>query len=1131
MEIQSDEGRRQADSFVDRLSELRELTAGADQAAAGRGQLFSIAGEPGIGKSRLADEAARYAVAHGAEALWGRCWEGGGAPAYWPWIQIFRGLMNDADAASIQKWLGVGAAEIAQIMPELRDLLSHVPELSVGSLGTSEQARFRLFDSAVSFLRRAAESRPLVIVLDDLHAADTTSLMMLTAIAKSIRTIRALVIGTYRQAEIRQSPERAALIAEAEREGTVLPLHGLRANEIGEFVERSTGISPTASLVSLLDQKTDGNPFFLSEVLRLMAAEGRLLDGGGLAASGQLRIPDGVRESIKRRIAPLGDRARDLLSIAAVIGREFDVSCLERCGGVSRQAMIELLDKAVALELLGEIAEAPGRYSFHHALIREAIYSDLPSTRRRRLHGLVGSAIRDTYVAERHSAELAYHYCEAALTGDADMAVEYSRRAAREAEKQLAFEQASRHLNRALEVLPLTRDKSELLHAELMLELGQSQIKARELSAGRQACLQGAEIARRVGQTELFARAIVAAGRPISNSGTTDRELVVLLREALQLLGDIDSAVRAQVLARLGLELYWSQREESAALCQRAFNMAQRVGDPHTYIVSLWARHLSLRAPDGLEQRLADSADLITTAEQAGEKDFALEARFYRIADLLELGDIAQADIEQRDYLKAEGEFRDCFRRGLLLEGMRAQLDGRLTEGETLAQQAFAIGQQTQRPLALNSFLVQMGNILWERGRLGELSDTLKGFIAENPLIVFARCGLLLCLIQQARQPEARRELDKLAEDQFSAIPRDWNWLPSMFVLAVVCAELSAVEHAPGLYDLLGPYHSRNAVLGNVYCYGSISYGLGRLAATLGQLDQAEAHFEAALTANERIRATVWLAHTQCELSAVLRDRGRANDHSRALELFASASRTAQSLKLVRLQNKLDTIRSGGIALDLPSSLQAATVEHAAQGLPRAVGPQGSSLDAVAAAAISDPGDLHSYSALGSTLTIMFSDIEDSSVIFERLGDLRAQELVRRHNKIIREQVSFHSGLEVKSTGDGFMVVFSSARRALLCAIAIQRALAAYPSACAELPVRVRIGLHVGEAIKESADFFGKAVILAARMAALADGGEIVVSSMLRELTASAGDITFSDGKEVRLKGFSGTYHIYYVAW
>jgi hypothetical protein len=240
----------------------------------------------------------------------------------------------------------------------------------------------------------------------------------------------------------------------------------------------------------------------------------------------------------------------------------------------------------------------------------------------------------------------------------------------------------------------------------------------------------------------------------------TNRGLVALLTEALDLLDEADSPMRAQVMARLGIELYWSEREQGVALCRRAVDIARRLDDQHTSIIVLWARHLSLRNPDSLEQRLADTREVITIAERAGERDFALEARFYRIADLLESGDIVGADFEQLEYLTAEAELRDRFKRGLLLESMRALMEGRLGDSETLAQQAFATGQQSGRPLALNSFLIQHGNTLWERGRLGELEAPLRAFIAQNPLIVFARCGLLLCLIQLGRHAEARIEFE-----------------------------------------------------------------------------------------------------------------------------------------------------------------------------------------------------------------------------------------------------------------------------------------------------------------------------------------------------------------------------------
>src|SRR5208337_4723794 len=237
---------------------------------------------------------------------------------------------------------------------------------------------------------------------------------------------------------------------EAEREGVLLPLRGLGEVEIGEFIEGASEISPTRSLISLLSETTDGNPFFLSEILRLMAAEGRLA-GDSLIAPRQLGIPSGVRESIKRRTAPLSDDTRDVLAIASVIGREFDINSLERASQIPREAIIELLDKAVALELITEVEGVPGRYSFRHGLIREALYDALPTMRRRMLHRLVADAIRSIDAPELHCAEIAYHYSEAAPIGEADLCVEYSRRAAQIAEKQLAYEEAARHLRTALE--------------------------------------------------------------------------------------------------------------------------------------------------------------------------------------------------------------------------------------------------------------------------------------------------------------------------------------------------------------------------------------------------------------------------------------------------------------------------------------------------------------------------------------------------------------------------------------------------------------------------------------------------------------------------------------------------------
>ena len=577
---------RYREAFVDRVHELAELTAGIDGALASEGRLLTVSGEPGVGKSRLARQAAAYAEKRGVRALWGRCWEHGGAPPYWPWVQALRRLIADADPATLSGWLANDAAEIAQIAPELRERLGGLPEPPSAALAQPEKARFRLFDSVASFVRRAAETEPLLIILDDLHAADPTSIMMLVAVSRQIRTMRATIIGTYREIEVKLLPELAALITEAEREGLVLPLRGLGEADIREFVERTWGVRAASPLVDLLRDTTEGNPFFLHEVLRQMAADGQLA-GGASNGSVRLNIPRGVSEFIKRLTQPLPDEAREMLDVASVLGREFSLKALASVMAKPPEVLIDPLDRAAALELITE-APGAGRYSFRHALIREALYDALPAARRRALHRAVAEAIRALNADAPPFAEIAYHYCQSASPADAEIAADYSRQAARAAERQLAYEEAAQHLRNAIDALALKPGGDEALEAEIMCDLGEVQARTGDFAEARKTCLKAVELARRLNRPEPFARAAVTAGRGVSNSGETDHELVRLLNEALERLGDRDSPLRGQALARLGIELYWADRERSVALCQEAVEIARRLDDQRTLIVALW---------------------------------------------------------------------------------------------------------------------------------------------------------------------------------------------------------------------------------------------------------------------------------------------------------------------------------------------------------------------------------------------------------------------------------------------------------------------------------------------------------------------------------------------------------------
>jgi class 3 adenylate cyclase len=548
--------------------------------------------------------------------------------------------------------------------------------------------------------------------------------------------------------------------------------------------------------------------------------------------------------------------------------------------------------------------------------------------------------------------------------------------------------------------------------------------------------------------------------------------------------------------------------------------MARGVNDPHTLIVALWGRWLSLRNPDSLEQRLADTSEMIAVAESAGERDFALEARYFRVADLLEAGDIVGADVEHREYLTAETELRDRFRRGLLLEGMRALMDGRLDESETLAKQAFVAGQQSGRPLAPNSFLIQHGMTLWERGRFGELESTVRGFIAQNPLIVFARCALQLILLQEGRPDDARAEFERLAEGEFRLVQRDWNWLPSMFVLADVCADLGDAQRAEVLHRLLAPYASRNATLGNVYTYGSVAYALGRLAAVLGRSGDAEAHFDAALAANRRIRATVWLAHTQCELARVLLTRNAAGDYARAQELIASARQTAEALDMVRLRRKLELFAGHR---EEPREAAAVRSPGLVEGV--AAAEAGSPLVGLRAMAQKRPVRVERrLSAILATDVVGYSRLmhNDEEATHARLTALLAD--------AVEPAIAEYGGRVVKNTGDGFLAEFPSAVQAVRAAVQFQTRIKKLTIAEMEdRRIAFRVGINIGDIIVEPHDIFGDGVNIAARLEGIAEPGGICISSSAYEQVIGKVAIEFIDLGEQSLKNIARPVRTYAV--
>ena len=383
-----------ADELVGRDDQLAALDGVLAGARGGRGRVVLVAGEPGIGKTRLAEEAARRAAAAGMQVAWGRCHEGDGAPALWPWAQVVRQLAAEQLAAM----LGSSAAWLGQLMPELAEPAPRAGPLPIADLGT---ARFQLNQAVTGLLRRLAEARPLLIVVDDLHWADVPSLSLLAFLAGELNDARLVVAGTYRDVEVVAGRPLAETLGALAREPVVerIRLGGLGRADVARLIGRTIGARPAEPLVQAVTDRCGGNPFFITELLRLLQSE-RGLAAPDATAAARRDIPVGVRDVLRRRLARLPAQTSTVLMVAAVAGRGFDLDLIEAVTGLEDEPALDAAEAAVLAGLVIEDDRAAGRYRFAHTLVRETIYEDISRARRARLHARVADALVATRGAE-----------------------------------------------------------------------------------------------------------------------------------------------------------------------------------------------------------------------------------------------------------------------------------------------------------------------------------------------------------------------------------------------------------------------------------------------------------------------------------------------------------------------------------------------------------------------------------------------------------------------------------------------------------------------------------------------------------------------------------------------------------
>jgi DNA-binding SARP family transcriptional activator len=887
-------------AFVGRERELALLTRGLDDALAGRGRIFLLSGEPGIGKSRLADELAARARARGAEVRFGRCWEAGGAPAYWPWTQALRVHIRETEPQVLREEAGSGAAELAQLLPELREILPGLPERD--SLA-SEGARFRLFDATVEFLRRASARRPLVLVLDDLHAADTPSLLLLQFLAQELGSSRLLVLGAFRDADPVPGRALGAMLAEVTREPVTrrVPLASLSALDVARYVEQSASEIASPELIAALYDETEGNPLFLGETVRLLLLEGIHPGPGGARRA----IPPSVRDVIERRLGHLSEECNHLLVRASVLGRDFALDTLARVvGGANEEALLEMLDEAMAARILADMPGSADRLRFTHVLIRDTLYEGLTSARRALLHRLSAEGLEALYGHDRgpHLAELAYH---AVAGGDLERASRYAWQAGERALTLSAYEEAARLFQTALDSLEVGGGSTERTRCKLLLARGEAETRAGDTPSAQETFVLAAGIARQLGLTTELARAAAGyGGRIVWARASEDHRLVPLLEEALAALAGEDAELRARLLTRLAGALRDEHsRDRRDALSREAVELARRHGSPAVLSYALVGRAHAIVAPDTVLECLALGTELREVALQSGDREQVVAAHMLcNLAHLL-AGDVAEGQIEVAAATSVALALRQPAQLWLVRasEAMLALAAGRLDEADGLITQAFELGERALPEVAIPHYLLQRYTLCDFRARLEEIEHEIRELVVAYPARPVFRCVLAHLLGRLGRRSEAQRALDDLAGANFSALPFDQEWLYGTSLLAETSVRLGDAGACSHLYQLLLPWAAFNAVDVAEGFRGSVARYLGLLATATGRLDDAQRHFEDALARNEQMFARPWLAYTQSDYAQMLLTRDLAGDAERAENLLERALATALELGIPTL--------------------------------------------------------------------------------------------------------------------------------------------------------------------------------------------------------------------------------------
>ena len=754
-----------------------------------------------------------------------------------------------------------------------------------------------------------------------------------------------LVVGTYRDVEVGPEHPLFETLGELARESIArrLVLRGFDASDVAQYVEGTTGAVPSTAVVDAVLGQTDGNPFFVGEVVRLLIAEGGA-EHFGRETIGALRVPAQVREVIARRLARLSTDCNDVLQVASVIGRDFDLGLLARAVDQSRERLLGVLEEAGAARLIAATPDSLAGYRFAHALVRETLYDALPGTRRVALHRRIAEAMEGLYGtdAKGQLAALAHHRFETARGGEnVAEAVAASRRAGERADGMLAFEEAVRHYDRALHALDLGPERDDdRQRLALLYAAGVAGRKASIPSERKITMLERAvELAERVGEVDLQAAAALQYHLAVHDSPLVGSGLQLpALEEALAALGPTPGAIGARLLAAMVMAYARTAARDHLAEARRAREIADRTGELEARVAALEAVHAALLGPDRTEERLAVGVELLALAEVLGEGNRETFGPLQcRVLDLCEIGDMPALDAVIDRACIVIDRACESFLAGKkpLWHCMRAANQGRYHDAERFLFELFSFASQSGNRWVQATAGGLFYDIRLAQGRVAEVDAgvLVQQLPDDAPERAMRQAFIALHHLEMERVDEARSLFDALAVGDFPGITLGWHFMMAMALAATVAHRLKDGSRAAVLYDRLLPYAHLNISGGyGSICQGSASMPLGMLATTLGRFDAAERHFEDAIAFDRRTGARPWLARGQYAYAEMLEVRGRSEDVGKLDDLLGEALATFEYLGMPKDVERALAMRHRVGAANPPSAVGDATVRRSADG-------------------------------------------------------------------------------------------------------------------------------------------------------------------------------------------------------